>query len=318
MKYIIIILFSLTLCFNNNAQIKSEENLSVKEVAISFDDLPAVDVNRDYAIQKEITDKLIKIITGYSIPAIGMVNEAKLYKNGRLDSLLVLQLKKWADAGLELGNHTYSHIDFNKTTLEQQMDEVVKGEVVINSLMKKNVRYFRYPFLHTGLDTAAREKFEKFLEKKGYNMASVSIDNSEWIFANAYSKAVAANDTLTANKIAAAYAPYMAEKFAFYEQCSVELFGRNIKHVLLVHANRLNADHFNEVASMLKERGYKFIPITEALSDNAYLTKGVYNTHAGMYWPHLWPIVQKMRGDAAKRTPFTPEFIMKYAQVEKE
>ncbi len=321
MKKIIIAVLVYFVCFETFAQTLPDGKVDLKEVAITFDDLPAVDLNKDYSVQKEITDKLIKTILENNIPAIGMVNEAKLYKEGILDTILTAQLQKWVDAGIELGNHTFSHIDFNKTTLNQQKEELINGDQVINKLMEKkgmSARYFRYPFLHPGIDTAARENFEQFLKQRGYNMAPVSIDNSEWIFAKAYSKALIDKDSALANKIAYAYAPYMAEKFEFYERCSVELFGRNIKHVLLVHANRLNADNFYRVADMLKQRGYKFISITDAVSDPAYRMKAVYETHADMYWPHMWPLVQKLRGETAKRTPFTPEFIMKAADVTKE
>jgi peptidoglycan/xylan/chitin deacetylase (PgdA/CDA1 family) len=321
MKKLFFLFAVLSLYSSTFSQQNFNENILLKEVAISFDDLPATDINKDFAIKEEITNKLINSITKYKIPAIGMVNEAKLYKEGVLDSSLVRQLQKWVIAGLELGNHTFSHIDFYKTTIAQQMEDFAKGDKVINELLKEKgmaSRYFRYPFLRPSTDSTDRENFEKLLQQKGYNIAPVSIDNSEWIFAKAYSKALIDKDTALANKIADAYAPYMAEKFEFYERCSVDLFGRNIKHILLVHANRLNADHFSKIAKMLKERGYKFISITDALSDPAYKMKAVYDTRAGMYWPHLWPLVQKLRGDSAKRTPFTPEFVMKAADVTKE
>lgn len=293
----------------------------VREVAISFDDLPTVDITKTNIIKTEITEKLLSVIKKHNIPAIGMVNEAKLYIEGKLDTFSVNILKQWVEAGLDLGNHTYSHIDFNKTTLEQQKEEVLKGEIIIKELLKKKDKtpsFFRYPFLHTGTDSASRQSFELFLKDHGYDMAPVSIDNSDWVFAKAYSTTLNNNDTLLAKRIAEDYTPYMEEKFVFYERCSEELFGREIKQVLLVHANRLNADCFNNIAKMLLKRGYKFISIAEAVKDPAYKTNPVFSGRAGLSWPHLWPLVLNLKGDSAKRTPFTPEYIMQAASVIKE
>jgi peptidoglycan/xylan/chitin deacetylase (PgdA/CDA1 family) len=294
---------------------------AVREVAISFDDLPTVDINNDNVIKKEITSKLLSTIANQKIPAIGLVNEAKLYSNGKLDSFSVDLLQQWVDAGLELGNHTYSHIDFYKTTLAQQEEEVLKGEKVIKPMLKekgKTLRYFRYPFLRPNLNTEARQEFELFLKDHDYTLATVSIDNSDWVFALAYTKALAKKDTILARRIAKDYIPYMAEKFAFYEKYSAELFGREIKQILLVHANRLNADYFDEIARMIKKRGYKFISITEALSDPAYKMKATFISQANMPWVHLWPLIQKLKGSDLKRTPLTPAYIMNFAEVTKE
>jgi len=293
----------------------------LKEVAVSFDDLPATDVIKDYEVKKEITDKLIAVIKRYKIPAIGLVNEGGLYTEGIFDTAKAGLLRQWTEAGLELGNHTFSHIDFYKSTLEEQIEDVKKGDSVISVLLKekgKPPRYFRYPYLRPDTNSVNREKFERFLKERGYDHASVSIDNSEWIFAGAYSRAIKNNDRKLAERIAKAYPSYMKKKFRFYEKCSQAVFGRNIRHVLLVHANRLNADNFDSIAEMLIKEGYKFVSIDSALSDPAYKQNRVYDTHTNLNWPHFWPLVLKVKGSSFKREPAAPEFIMKAAEVEKE
>ena len=41
----------------------------------------------------------------------------------------VALLQQWVDAGVILGNHTYSHPDFNRLTVEEFENEISKGDV---------------------------------------------------------------------------------------------------------------------------------------------------------------------------------------------
>ncbi len=73
-----------------------------REVAITFDDLPALG---QLPQMRSITERLLKTITENKIPAIGFVNEGKLHFAGEQEARTAL-LQMWLDAGLELGNHT--------------------------------------------------------------------------------------------------------------------------------------------------------------------------------------------------------------------
>jgi hypothetical protein len=83
--------------------------LGVREVAVTFDDLPAQLGNARVA---EINRKLVESITRHKIPAVGFVNEGRLFVPGESDARVaqIALLRLWLDAGLELGNHTFSHI----------------------------------------------------------------------------------------------------------------------------------------------------------------------------------------------------------------
>src|SRR2546425_8637700 len=129
------------------------ESPTQRAVAVTFDDLPAVSVTRqDIAHYREITNKLLSIITANKIPAIGFVNEEKLYREGkwywksRLDDARVALLQQWIDSGLELGNHSFSHPDLNTTPLDSYKADVIRGETVTSKLLRRKamrLRYFR-------------------------------------------------------------------------------------------------------------------------------------------------------------------------------
>ena len=242
-------------------------------MAVTIDDLPVNSLRNDVTTQTTITRKLLQAIKSNRVPAIGFVNENKLLTNGQRDERRVALLRMWLDAGLELGNHTFSHPDINRTPLDTFKQDVIRGEEVTSGLLKakgRSMRYFRHPFLHAGNNIETKREFEKFLAERGYRIAPVTIDNSEWIFARAYENALVRGDKQMAKRVAEAYIPYMEQKFAYFEQQSMALFGYEMKQVLLLHANALNADYFDKLARMIKKRGYEFISLDEALTDKAY------------------------------------------------
>ena len=292
-----------------------------RKVAVTIDDLPVNSLRNDVATQTTITRKLLRAIKLHRVPAIGFVNEAKLVSNGRRDEKRVALLRMWLDAGLDLGNHTYSHPDLHRIPLDAFKEDVIRGEEVTSGLLKargRKLRYFRHPFLHAGNNIETKQEFEKFLAERGYLIAPVTIDNSEWIFARAYDNALMRGDKRVARRIAEAYIPYMEAKFAYFEQQSMALFGYEMKQVLLIHANALNADYFDELARMIEKRGYRFISLDEALTDKAYTSPDTYAGSGGITWIHRWAITAGKPNDFFRGEPTTPAFVLKEAGIEAE
>jgi len=303
------------------AAANAQRNTKQRTVAITFDDLPVNSLQHDLASQELITRKLLRAITANRVPAIGFVNESKLLTAGRSDEKRVALLQMWLDAGLELGNHTFSHPDLHTTALNVFTDDVVRGEEVTRRLLEakgRNLRYFRHPFLHTGNSLETKQKFEEFLIGRGYRIAPVTIDNSEWIFARAYENAMQRGDKQLAKRIGRTYISYMEEKFAYFEQQSLALFGYEMKQTLLLHANALNADYFHALAQMMKKRGYDFITLEEALKDKAYSSRDTYAGPAGITWIHRWAITAGKDEAFFKGEPRTPDFVLKEAGIKAE
>jgi peptidoglycan/xylan/chitin deacetylase (PgdA/CDA1 family) len=268
-----------------------------RQVAITFDDLPIAGVlPRDIASSRELTTKLLRGVAAHRVPAIGFVNENKLETtNGVVDLERVQLLRRWLDAGLELGNHGYSHADLHTTPLDAFEEDVLKGERVTRRLMQDRgmaLRFFRHPFLHTARDLEKRASFERFLAEHGYRVAPVTIDNDEYIFAAAYDRSLARGDAAAAVDVATAYVPYMERKVEFFERNSRQLFGREVPQILLVHANLLNADRFGDLAAMFERRGYRFITLEHALEDEAYRSPDTFVGIGGITWLHRWALTK--------------------------
>lgn len=141
-----------------------------REVAVTFDDLPAVNQWEPTAV-KRMTQKLLRSLTTNGVPATGFVTESRLSRNGQVDPVLVAALQLWLAAGLELGNHSYSHFDLNKTPLSTYQADIIRGEAITRRLLQPKVRklrYFRHPYLHIGPTRATRAAVEQFLTRRGY------------------------------------------------------------------------------------------------------------------------------------------------------
>ena len=290
-----------------------------RRMAVTFDDLPA---QRAQAIPetriRSISAGLVGLLVSEQVPAIGFVNEDKLYVDGVPDPARVELLERWLEAGLELGNHTFSHPDLHRVSLDEFRRDVIRGEQVIRPLSDSQggeLRFFRHPFLHTGRDLETKLALEDFLTRRGYRVAPVTIDNSEWIFARAYDEALDHRDEALQGRIAREYQLYILQMVEFYEGQSVGLFAREIPQILLLHANALNADHLGELLDSLRRRGYRFVGLDTALEDPAYSSEDTYVGPGGITWLHRWAITRGVDRSLFLGEPTPAAWVQELARV---
>jgi peptidoglycan/xylan/chitin deacetylase (PgdA/CDA1 family) len=282
---------------------------------VTFDDLPATPagvVANDVASLQELTRRLLSAVRKHSVPAVGFVNEGKLFVEGRgpgdVDGRIGL-LRMWLDAGLELGNHTYSHRDLNTMPLEQFQADVLRGEAVTRGLLKEKrqtLRYFRHPFLHVGSELQKRRAFEAFLSRHGYTVAPVTVDNDDFVYAAAYARALRRGNASAAARIADDYVRYINDVFSFFEGVSRRVTSREIPQILLLHVNSLNADRFDTLAEALRHRGYRFVSVAQALEDPVYRLPDEFVGAPGNSWFNHWEVTA---GRPPVPTPKPPEWI---------
>lgn len=288
-----------------------------RQVAVTFDDLPAA--ASDFMTGAQIDDmtaKLTATLQQQKIPVVAFVNEKKLYKWGEVDDR-IKALQMWLDAGFELGNHTFSHASLNKVGLKQWEDEVIQGEPVIKLLLAQHhmtLRYLRHPYLDAGPDLQTRREAEAFLSARGYRVAPITLDAWDWMFAFVYEDAKKRGDAALQQQIVGSYLSYSNAMFAYDEQLSKQIVGYEPKQILLVHANQLEADHFAELADLLRKRNYTFITLEEALTDQAYSLPDTY-AGEGTGWLDHWAIAQ---GKLPQGAPaFPPDILARAAALRK-
>jgi len=280
-----------------------------RQVAITIDDLPAGAAG--FMTADEITSMTTKLLTtlrDQKVPAVGFVNEKKLYKTGEVDARIAA-LRMWVDYGFELGNHTYSHASLNRVSLQTWEDEVIQGESVTRMLLaehKMTLRYFRHPYLDTGRDLATRRKAEEFLTQRGYRIAPITLDAWDWMYAPVYDDAKKRGDTKLQHDLVKSYLSYSDSVFAYDEQLSKQILGYEPRQIILLHGNNLEADHIGELLDVFRKRGYRFITLENALSDQAYGLPDTYVGEEGTGWLDHWAITM---GKPTQGAPGFPQWV---------
>jgi peptidoglycan/xylan/chitin deacetylase (PgdA/CDA1 family) len=283
--------------------------LEGREVAITIDDLPrGGDAPCDAAGIREVTRQLLKPFREQNVPLTGFVNEGRcleeLGENGMRELLTM-----WLDAGADLGNHTLRHADYHSSDAAAYQRQILEGERITKPLLEargRKLRYFRHPFLRTGTTLEAKRGLEAFLARHGYRVAPVTLDNSDWMFAEVYTRALRKGGRQLARRVKEAYLPYMESIFEFFEKRSVEVAGHEIRQTLLLHVNQLNAECMPDLLAMMRRRGYRIVPLDRALEDPAYQLADEYAGPGGFSWIHRW---SKTKGMPGKGEPEEPAFV---------
>jgi len=256
-----------------------------RAMAVTVDDLPALP-SGDVAEMRRVTEEVLAALSRHRVTAVGFVNEGKLEPSGERGARLAL-LESWLVAGHDLGNHTYSHPDINRVALGEYEQDVLRGEPGIRELLARRgraPRWFRHPLTHTGPTREVRTAFEAFLKERGYAVAPFTVENSDYVFDVARRHATSRGERAAAERLRAAYVDYTLLVVERMEALSRDTFGREIPQVLLVHANRTNADALGEVLDRLAGRGYRFVSLDEALADEAWRTPDEFVGLRGPSW----------------------------------
>jgi peptidoglycan/xylan/chitin deacetylase (PgdA/CDA1 family) len=251
-----------------------------KQVAVTIDDLPAV-LTSNYQDQLKINRKILAALERYHVPATGFVIGSRV--QGRDD---IFEL--WLEGGHELGNHTYSHMDLDKVDAEVYELDIVKGAFEIEKVLlhhSQSLRYFRFPYLHTGRNTEKGDLVRQFLKENCYTIAPVTINPYDWEYNSWYVKAWGSHKLKEEEQIKRMYLDRIETATAEAESLSWVHYGRNIKQILLLHLNRLNGETLDQVLDYYVRSGYTFIALEEALADSAYLPDGELTKPKAFTWP---------------------------------
>jgi peptidoglycan/xylan/chitin deacetylase (PgdA/CDA1 family) len=276
-----------------------------REVAITIDDLPRGGDGgpRTLSGVRAMTERLLKPFHDGKIPLIGFVNEGRQVDFGPEGLRQILDL--WLDVGADLGNHSYSHLNINNVPLEQYTADIVKGEPILRAALAargKKLQFYRHPFLFTGPTAQIKNDMQEFLDKHGYRVAPVTLDDADYEFAALYTKPE------FKDRVRKEYIPYMESVVAAFERGSVSLVGREFPQILLIHASQMNADLMPDLLAMFRRRGYTFVTLNHALADSAYRLPDDYVGRGGFSWIHRWA---KTKGIKTTPEPDPPSWVDK-------
>ncbi|WP_010162437.1 polysaccharide deacetylase family protein [Sphingomonas sp. PAMC 26617] len=281
-------------------------------VALTFDDLPVFGRMTSAADGTVVTEALLAGLKRQHYVATGFVNERQLAAPDRTQRVRLLE--RWLDAGMDLGNHSYSHLSLNAVPVEAYIADVAHGAQETSTLLAgrgKRERWYRYPYLETGLTLATRQRFEGWLGTHGYRVAPVTMENSDWRFAAPYDDAIARGDPIEARRIQQAYLDFTARIVPWYQKAGQALLGREPAFVFLLHASRLNAASIDKLAAILRAQHLRVVPLDTAMRDPAYAIPDTYVGPNGDGWLDRWALTLHKSLPYAS-VPIVPHAILTY------
>jgi peptidoglycan-N-acetylglucosamine deacetylase len=246
-------------------------------VAISIDDLPWNGKPPSGESPGAALQRIGAALQRFRAPATGFVIcDAAQEDRAAIDG--------WIRSGFDLGNHSARHRDLNKTPLGEWLDDVRRCDAQLLGHGSAYTHYFRFPYLHQGLDLATRSAVAQALGELGSSTAHVSVDTSEWILAEGYARAFQRTDTAAMDALGVDLIRHVRAALAHADDVARHKLGRRIPLVLLLHANLLVADKLQDLLETLSAHDVEFISVRQALADPGYALPDEYVGPKGMSW----------------------------------
>jgi hypothetical protein len=138
--------------------------------------------------------------------------------------------------------------------------------------------------LHQGPTPERRGAALELLHELDYEIAHVSVDNSEFMLSRPYERAVSAGDEVEALRIGDLLVDHIVETVRHAQDVARRKVGRDVDHILLLHATLLVSDHLDALLDTLAAEGFQFVSLDEALSDPVYQLPDGYTGRTGLSW----------------------------------
>jgi len=243
---------------SNSAIIRSS-----KRIAFTIDDLP---------VGEEICHLLLQHLEESKVKAIGFVVGNMIDEKGEYEDRIDF-LWQWKKHGHLLANHTYSHLPLSKLSLNEFEKDVIRNKEILAPFMEGspiNYSFFRFPYLDYGNSAEQRSRAMTFLYEHSYTVVPVTIDTKDYIFNTLFSSALQNNDHDGMQYILEEYLAYTKAIIWFREHQAIQLAGKYLGQIMLVHANRINAYCLNKIIELARKQGYEFVPLHEVLNEPIY------------------------------------------------
>jgi len=241
------------------------------DVAVTVDDLPDHGPILPGLSRVAIHRAFLSAFRAHRLPPVyGFVNGGSL--DGHPEDRAAL--REWVMAGNPLGNHTRTHPDLYKTTVDAYLADLDANEPLLREMSgsagERTWRVFRYPFLQEGTDNVSRARLRQQIVARGYRIAEVTIDFYDWAYNEPYARCVARRDARGISALKASYLAYARAALQWSDAAARELVGRPIEQILLLHIGAFDAELLDELLSLYERQGAHFVSLEKALADPVY------------------------------------------------
>ena len=267
-------------------------------MAVTVDDIPRHGTLPPGMTRLEVHRQMIAALQAEGVSAYGFVNGGPAQQTP--DNVAALEL--WA-AAMPVGNHTWSHANLDEVTTKAYEQEIARNEPVLARLSPdRDWRWFRFPYLAEGTDPGKRAKIRKYLAERGYRIAAVTTDFSDYAYNDPYARCVAKGDDAAIVALENEYLEAAHDDALASQEMAKALYGTDIPQVLLTHVGAFDARMFPRLLKQYREMGFRFVTLEEAQNHPYYaedndpsLPGGRTSLESRMYGKDLKP--------PPKRTP---------------
>ncbi|MDF1544110.1 MAG: polysaccharide deacetylase family protein [bacterium] len=242
-----------------------------KTICITFDELPYAQSFQELDVNK-LHDQILSALKKHEVKAAGFVVGYRIENHFDI-------IGRWLNEGHRIGNMTFSNQDYNDLETDAFLTDVVAGGDQLETMLSgfgQKPRYFRYPFLHYGDTPSKKAAALSFLEEYDISVVHATVVVEDYLYNLTVEKSHGDLDSASYDQILNEYFNHLFDELERVEQLSVDRLGRHCSQILQLRTNQLNALFLDELLTALKEAGYKFITLDQALKDEVYTLPEAY------------------------------------------
>lgn len=238
---------------------------AAQQMALTYDDLPVHGPVTAGETRVGLAARILGALSEAGVAqAYGFVNGATVADaaDGRA------MLEVWRAAGHPLANHTWSHTRLDDVTVEAFLADAAKNDPLLERLNAPGTpAWFRFPYLAEGETPEKRAAARAALRKRGYKLASVTVDFHDWAYNEPYVRCAAKGDRAAVDYLEARYLAAAEASLAHARQMSRALYGRDIPYVLLLHVGPVTARMTPKLLALYRSLGVEFTTLEQAQAD---------------------------------------------------
>lgn len=141
-----------------------------------------------------------------------------------------------------------------------------------------------------------------YLRDHGYRVAQVTLDFEDYAWNAPYARCVGKNDQQAIAWLKSSYLDTARQYIDLDQKMSQMLFGRDVKHVMLLHLGGFQTVMLPPLIDLLKQKGFRLVTLDEAESDPAYQS----NPNAGLKYGGTF-LEQTIEAQHLKYPPVPPK-----------
>jgi len=271
LRFIIVILLLLLMAVPISGQTNKKKSKVKKQIAITFDELPAARTFGDVDL-KAISYLLLDALKQHDVKATGFVVGEQIENAFDI-------LGQWLNNGHKLGNLTYSGQDYNRISPQQFIRDIKNGADALEPMLSgfgQKKRYFRFPYLHYGDEVEKRKAVTDYIEDNNYIVCPATVIPEDYLYNLTLVKLGKEPDSTEFEQLLNDYINHVLDELERQERIAKTMLNRSIPHILLLRANRLNAVYLDELLTALEDMDYEFVNLDKVIKNKVYKTSEAY------------------------------------------